>query len=100
MCSNPIVWRLGSTTGLDPSQLYRVRGGWASPSPAACPAGHSLGPNRVIVGSVMCPDVPGTGCHRSYRCRTCDAVILWPPETASCVHRPFDGRYASGEPNT
>ncbi|MEV6219878.1 hypothetical protein [Nocardia sp. NPDC051833] len=91
MSSNP-DWRIGSTTGLNPDALYSVRRGWAHPSPVTCPNGHRLGPNRVLVGIVMCPDVPGTNCHRTYTCRQCDAAVMWPPAVDACDHRWFDGR--------
>lgn len=93
MSSNPIVWALDSTVGLDPGKLYEVRGQrWAYPAPVACPRGHLLGPLQALVGAMVCPAVPGTSCHRTYTCRTCEAVIMWPPETAECDHRPFGDR--------
>ncbi len=91
MGSNEIEWELGRTRGLDPDRLYQVRGGWAPPSPVACPAGHRLGPGQALVGSTACIATP-TGFHRTYTCRRCDAVVMWPPETAECDHRAFDGR--------
>ncbi len=88
-----IEWALGSTTGLDPDILYPVRGDrWAPPQPVACPNGHPLAPGRTIVGTIACITTAGQICHRTYTCRTCDAVIMWPPETDDCQHRPFDGR--------
>lgn len=88
-----IVWALGSTKGLDPATLYQVRGDrWAYPAPVTCPNGHTLAPNRTIVGTVACSTPAGQVCHRTYTCRVCDAVIMWPPETDACQHRPFDGR--------
>ncbi|TDP29850.1 hypothetical protein [Nocardia ignorata] len=78
-------WRLASTTGLDPDRLYAVRGGWARPSPVACPAGHPLGPGQVLVGTLACLATPD-GLHRTWACRSCDTVIYWPPITDKCDH--------------
>ncbi|MFD3594352.1 hypothetical protein ACFWU5_16635 [Nocardia sp. NPDC058640] len=87
-----ILWSLGSTTGLNPDRLYAVRGGWAHPSPVTCPNGHSLSPRRVLVGTQACLAVDGY--HRTYACRRCNTVIMWPPVTAVCDHQVFDERRA------
>ncbi|MFD4438963.1 hypothetical protein ACFWPK_04195 [Nocardia sp. NPDC058519] len=85
-----IAWSLGSTTGLDPDQLFAVRGGWARPSPVACPNGHPLGPGQVLVGTLACLDAGGL--HRLWTCRRCGTVVYWPPVTDGCDHRVFDER--------
>ncbi|MFC9966360.1 hypothetical protein ACFVH4_19195 [Nocardia ignorata] len=79
-----IVWRLGSTVGLNPDRLYAVRGGWAHPSPVTCPAGHDLGPDQVLVGRLACLAIGGH--HRTWACRRCGAEIYWPPITDECDH--------------
>ncbi|MEV0685092.1 hypothetical protein AB0I35_14625 [Nocardia sp. NPDC050378] len=80
-----MLWRLGRTVGLNPDRLYAVRGGWARPAPAACPSGHPLGPDQVLVGTVACIAVPDR-LHRTWACQQCDAVIYWPPISAACDH--------------
>ncbi|MFD4457720.1 hypothetical protein [Nocardia sp. NPDC058480] len=84
-----ILWRLRDGSVVEPGRLYRTRRGWVEPEPAACPNGHRLGPGRVLVGKIACAAV---GLHRTHACRTCDAVIMWPPLTDACDHRVFDER--------
>ncbi|MEV4155386.1 hypothetical protein AB0J48_20385 [Nocardia salmonicida] len=88
-----IVWHLGDGKPVEPGRLYWIRGDrWAEPSPMHCPAGHRLGPGRVLVGKVACAAVGGS--HRTHACRTCNAVVMWPPATDHCDHRVFDERRA------
>ncbi|MFD4442550.1 hypothetical protein ACFWPK_22545 [Nocardia sp. NPDC058519] len=88
-----IVWRLRDGTEVQPGRLYQVRHGyWVEPEPVACPNGHRLGPGRVLVGSLACPAAGGH--HRTHCCRTCGAVIMWPPPTERCAHTVFDERRA------
>lgn len=44
-------------------------------APLSCPAGHVLGPGRVLVGwyPCQCSGARGGG-HRTWRCRVCDAA--------------------------
>ncbi len=85
------VWSISNgRTDVDPSALYENdRGRWEVPAPVTCPAGHDLGPGRVLIGHRPC--TCGTG-HRSYRCRTCDATIFWPPLGPKCIDASFDAR--------
>lgn len=56
-------------------------------APTICPAGHRLGPDRVLVGNHPCgcrSADGGPAAHRTWRCRTCDACWVWPP----CTDRP------------
>ncbi|MCD5419779.1 hypothetical protein LRS71_09455 [Rhodococcus pyridinivorans] len=48
-------------------------------APKACPNGHRLGPNRVIVGWTPCTCAPGITGHRTYTCRECNEVVERPP---------------------
>lgn len=87
------TWHLGDGEPVEPGRLYQVRdGGWAEPSPTHCPAGHRLGPGRVLVGKIACTAVGGN--HRTHYCRQCGAVVMWPPSTERCDHRVFDERRA------
>lgn len=87
-----IVWRLRDGSVVEPGRLYRTRRGWVEPEPWLCPNDHRLGPGRVLVGSMACPAVGGH--HRTHCCRTCGAVIMWPPPIEACDHRVFDERRA------
>ncbi len=51
-------------------------------APLLCPLGHPLGRDRMLVGSHPCL-CAGTS-HRTWRCRTCDAVWISP----ACLTRP------------
>ncbi|MEV0344007.1 hypothetical protein AB0H49_33860 [Nocardia sp. NPDC050713] len=77
------VWMLDGRVA-DLARLYRTRHGWAHPSPQACPAGHRLGPDQVIVSAIPCGHLLTH--HRSYTCRTCGRVVAWPPITQACNH--------------
>ncbi len=45
-------------------------------APSRCPAGHGLGPQRVLVGTqpCLCAGMP----HRTWQCVTCAVVMVWP----------------------
>lgn len=48
----------------------------ASNPPRFCPAGHRLGPNRVLVDAPACACGKGsTGHHYRWKCRVCGACI-------------------------
>lgn len=47
-------------------------------APALCPNGHTLGPNRCLVGWEQCACTPHGG-HRTHTCRTCWVTIRKPP---------------------
>jgi len=47
-------------------------------APTRCPNGHPWGPNRVLVGWLPCSCTEVGRGHRTYHCRTCDAVIYRP----------------------
>ncbi|MBF6213745.1 hypothetical protein IU487_22265 [Nocardia puris] len=79
-----IKWRLRDGTPADPDRLYQSKGGrWEVPAPDRCPNGHSYGDGRCLVGTKACLAVK---MHRTYRCRTCDAIVYWPPVTEECAH--------------
>lgn len=60
-------------------ELVRTTNGkWITKAPSSCPNGHTLGPNRVLVGHVACLGHGGGG-HTSWHCRICDATTYGPP---------------------
>jgi len=46
-------------------------------APERCPNGHAWGPNKVLVDWMPCQCRADRG-HRTYICRTCDAIIYRP----------------------
>src|SRR6478752_257730 len=64
--------------------LQTTDGKWITHPPARRPNGHSLGPNQVLVGHVVCLGHGGGG-HTSWHCRTCDAVVYGPPLNTHCT---------------
>ena len=59
-------------------------GAWITKPPTHCPNGHSLGPNQVLVGHVVCLGHGGGG-HVSWACTLCDAVVYGPPMAKHCT---------------
>ena len=57
-------------------------------APAACPQGHRLAGDEVLVGNIPCMCLSRTAfrqrTHRSWRCRRCDQQWIWP----GCTDRP------------
>ena len=49
-------------------------GKWISHPPTRCPNGHTLGPNRSLVGHQAC--LGHGGAHTTWTCLTCDATVL------------------------
>jgi len=49
--------------------------------PTVCPAGHRLGPDRMLVGALpcLCYSAQHPRVHRTWRCVACDACWVWPP---------------------
>jgi hypothetical protein len=64
--------------------VLAVDGTWMTKPPSRCPNGHTLGPNQVVVGHVVCLGHGGGG-HTSWHCRTCDAVVYGPPMAKHCT---------------
>ncbi|NEW42510.1 hypothetical protein [Nocardia cyriacigeorgica] len=93
------VWSISNgRTGVDPDALYEDdRERWEAPAPVACPAGHELIAGHVLVGHRPC--TCGRG-HRTYCCRTCQAMIFWPPIGPDCEDGSFDGRAGQASRNT
>jgi hypothetical protein len=77
-------------------------GRFAEQRPSHCPHGHRHGAGTTLVGSQLCPQIAGTGAHRTYECLTCqqlgvvatrdEAVTYWPPIAPQCTHHAFDSR--------
>ncbi|NEW40756.1 hypothetical protein GV793_17805 [Nocardia cyriacigeorgica] len=85
------VWQISNgRTNINPDALYQDARTerWEVPSPVACPNGHQLGAGRVLVGACACR----CGGHRTWLCRTCEAMVIWPPETDECERGVFDRR--------
>jgi hypothetical protein len=59
-----------------------TEGGWMILPPALCPNGHSLGPNRMLVGHQPCAG--GCGGHTTWECLSCNAITYWPGVGAGC----------------
>lgn len=59
------------------------------PAPAVCAGegAHPLVPGRVMLGTRACSCAPD-GAHRTWTCRVCGDVQLWPPhdETAAAPY--------------
>lgn len=77
----------------DKEGTYLEGGRWVSWSPSHCPAGHRLGPGKVVIGWYTCHCRGGSG-HAVYHCTHgdqdpatwCGQVVLVP----SCDNR-LDG---------
>lgn len=85
------VWKISNgRTNVNPDRLYHDSrtDRWEAPAPVACPNGHQLGACRTLIGYRACR----CGGHRTYLCRTCESMIIWPPETSYCERGVFDGR--------
>lgn len=59
--------------------------------PTECPAGHPLGPNRVLVGYVPCSCTDSVLRHQTWTCRTCGRQAFDPP--CSNPASRFNGAY-------
>ena len=64
--------------------VQTTAGKWITHPPSRCPNGHSLGPNQVLVGHVVCLGHGGGG-HVSWACTRCDAVVYGPPMNTHCT---------------
>lgn len=64
---------------------YNAAGEMREAAPTRCPAGHDLGPDRVLVGALPCLCPPGlVKSHRTWRCVECDLCWARP----ACTERP------------
>lgn len=54
------------------------------PAPLVCagPDAHTLGPDRVQLGTQACSCAPD-GMHRTWTCRVCGDVQRWPPHESA-----------------
>lgn len=97
------AWRLEARThvrlrgyGGRVAALERTRRGYVEPGPPpTCPRGHALrGAGRVLVGTQQCRFCAGKGSgpHRTYTCRACDATVYDPVAGPNCTFVAFDGR--------
>lgn len=70
--------------------FYRRDGmGVVELAPAHCPAGHALGPQKVLVGTQPC-QCAGIA-HRTWQCVTCATVMVWPRCTDHPHWVPWEG---------
>jgi hypothetical protein len=64
------------------SVVININGEYMVLPPERCPAGHALGPNRVLVGFQPCRcDRHG---HTTWCCRQCDSTVYGPPLDSRC----------------
>ncbi|MDT5098135.1 MAG: hypothetical protein QOC76_1872 [Mycobacterium sp.] len=56
---------------------------WITQPPRRCPNGHTLGPNRVLVGQQA--RLGHGGGHTAWTCRTCDQTVYGLPLNTQCT---------------
>lgn len=61
-------------------QVPSTEGGWIVRPPTRCPAGHDIGPGRVLVGHQPCSCRGG---HTTWTCE-CGGTVYGPPVGEAC----------------